>query len=72
VDEGQAAQLAKLTTDVAELREGQDELLCMYEELGQRYPKSCLCAAMRDRARAEVLAFDPFAPMANHEDYQPD
>lgn len=70
---GVAASLDALTQAVAELREGQDELLRLYEELGERYPKDCLCAGMRDRARRELLALDLFpAEPENFEDYRPE
>jgi hypothetical protein len=66
-----SAQLETLAAELVELRDGQHELLRMYEELGDRYPKHCFCADMRDRVRAKALAVDPLAPEPNHEDYQP-
>ena len=67
-----AEQLNALRSTVAELRDGQHALLDMYEELRVNYPANCRCAQEREQARADVLASDPFAPEANHEDYVPD
>jgi hypothetical protein len=66
------AGLDDVAAEVTELRDGQHELLRMYEELRDRYPKHCLCAEMRERARTEVLAHEVFAPDVDHEDYQPE
>lgn len=65
-------QFEAVTAELADLRDGQHELLRMYEELRDRFPKHCLCAAMRERARAELAALDVLAPETNHEDYQPE
>jgi hypothetical protein len=65
-------RLDALAAEVTELRDGQHELLRMYEELGERYPKNCLCADVRDRARAAAMASDVFAPEPNYEDYRPE
>jgi hypothetical protein len=70
-DANEARQLDAVNTELAELREGQHELLRMWEELRDRYPSHCLCTEMRERARAEVLAHDVLAPDVDHEDYQP-
>lgn len=69
---GVADQLAALHSAVDELRDGQDELLRMYEELGTNYPRNCICARMREQARAEVLGMDVFAAEIDRTDYQPD
>lgn len=66
-----ASQFDTLQANMVELRDGQHELLCMYEELRDNYPVNCLCARMRQNTLAEVLTADPFAPEANHEDYVP-
>jgi hypothetical protein len=64
-------QLVTLTSGLAEVREGQHELLHMYEELRELYPQRCLCASGRERAQRELAALDPFTPEPNHEDYVP-
>lgn len=69
---GQATgQIIDLTSELAEIREGQHELLQMYEELRELYPRNCVCAAQREQARRELAALDVLAPWPNHEDYVP-
>ncbi len=71
ISEQATDQLTTLTSELAEVREGQHELLRMYEELRELYPHNCMCAARKERAQRELAAFDPFAPEPNHEDYVP-
>lgn len=71
VQQNNGSQLTRLTRELAEVREGQHELLRMYEELRELYPHNCRCAARTERARRELAAFDVFAPEPNHEDYVP-
>lgn len=66
-----AAPLGNLSEEVAELREGQHELLRMYEELREFRPRRCRCVARAERARQELAARDVFAPEPDHEDYVP-
>lgn len=69
---GLTARLDKLSADVAELRDGQDELLRMFEELGKLYPKDCLCAeAKAEAARREFLRDGVFVNELPHEDFVP-
>lgn len=63
--------LGALQAAVTELRDGQDELLRMYEELRELYPQNCRCAAQAERARAAALAADPLAWEFAREDYVP-
>lgn len=68
----QTGPLGDLESAVAELREGQHELLRMYEELRERCPRTCWFVQQRERARQELRAFDPLEVPRNHEDYQPE
>ncbi len=71
VKTGMTKHLDKLTAELSEVREGQHELLRMYEELRMLYPKHCLCANRKERAARELERLDLFAAEPNHEDYVP-
>jgi hypothetical protein len=45
-------------------------LLRLYEELGTNYPRNCICARMREQARAEVLKLDVFEHSTEFEEYR--
>lgn len=67
-----ATRLDVLTREVEELREGQDELVRMYEELRQLYPHDCICAQRRrEQDRREFLDEDVFRHSTDYEEYRP-
>jgi hypothetical protein len=66
------ARVDELAGRVAELRDGQDELLRMFEELRTLYPANCLCADRRaEAAKRELLAEDVLGNATAHEEYRP-
>lgn len=67
-----ATRLDALTRMVTELRDGQDELLRMYEELQRLYPHDCICAQRRrEQDRREFLDEDVFRNSTDYEEYRP-
>lgn len=66
------ARVDELAGRVAELRDGQDELLRMFDELRTLYPVNCLCANRRaEAAKRELLADDVFGNSTAYEEYRP-
>jgi hypothetical protein len=71
-DSDVTARFDALTRAVEELREGQDELLRMYEELQRLYPHDCICAQRRrEQDRREFLDEDVFRHSTDYEEYRP-
>lgn len=66
------ARVDELAGHVAELRDGQDELVRMFEELRTLYSVNCLCADRRaEAAKRELLAEDVFDNATAYEEYRP-
>lgn len=66
------ARVDELAGMVTELRDGQDELLRMYQELRELYPINCLCADRRaEVAKRELLADDLLGNSTAYEEHRP-